>query len=352
MKAVIMAGGEGTRLRAVTGGAPKPLVPLLGRSMLEHVILLLKKHGFDEICISLRYRAEEIMRRLPGGDELGVEIHFRVEENALGTAGGVKNCADFYGDEAFLVISADAACDFDLAALMQANRELGALATLALYPSSKPLSYGLVVADSDRRIRAFVEKPTWERVVTDLVSTGIYAISPRAMDYVPDGTACDFARELFPRLLTRGEKLCGIEVSGYWRDIGSPLSYYRACIDALEGRLHITPGAAFSAAISTPNNPSDDIDSPLPRIEVSDGGGELICPCRDRAAVMRTLSEALLDYGADYSDGLTLSRSGYRLHIAPMPDKNALCVSVTSPDAELAHSIALSTAKVLAVLNG
>lgn len=208
------------------------------------------------------------------------------------------------------------------------------------------------MTDSDRQIRGFVEKPTWERVVTDLVSTGIYAISPRAMDYVPDDTACDFARELFPRLLKRGEKLCGIEVPGYWRDIGSPLSYYRACIDALEARLHITPGAAFSAAITTPPAEPSYTARPLPHIEQYDDGGELICPCRDRAAVMRTLSEALLDYGADYSDGLTLSRAGYRLHIAPMSDTNALRVSVTSPDAELAHSLALSTAEVLDVLNG
>ncbi len=349
MKAVIMAGGEGTRLRAVTGGAPKPLVPLLGRTMLEHVILLLKKHGFDEVCVTLRYRAEDIIRRLPDAGELGVSIRYRVEPQPLGTAGGVKNCEDFYGDEDFLVMSADAACDFDLAALMRAHRERAASATLALHRAPDPLAYGLVVTDGDGRIRGFVEKPTWERVVTNLVSTGIYVISPRAMAQVPRGAAFDFARDLFPLLLARGEALYGVEPRGYWRDIGCPASYYRACLDALEGRLDLTPGAAFAAA-PTPTR-GGTLSAEPPGGGTADDCGGLICPCRDRAALMRALSEAMVEYGADYSDGLTLARRGYRLHIAPRRDASALRVDVASPDAELARAVALSAAELIAALD-
>ena len=132
MKAVIMAGGEGRRLRPVTGETPKPLAPLLGRPVMEHILRLLAGQGFTEVCAAVKYRAGEIMARFGDGSALGLSLTYRVEKEALGTAGGVKNCADFTGDEDFLVISGDAACDFDLAALVRAHRDSGAAATLAL----------------------------------------------------------------------------------------------------------------------------------------------------------------------------------------------------------------------------
>ena len=165
-----------------------------------------------------------------------------MEQEALGTAGGVKNCADFCGDEDFLVISGDAACDFELSSLVRAHRGSGAAATLALYRSAEPLPYGLAVTDGEGFIRAFVEKPRWPQVVTDLVSTGIYVLSPRAMALVPEGEPFDFARDLFPLLLRRGEAMLGLAMDGYWCDVGSPLAYYRCCVDALEGRVALEPG--------------------------------------------------------------------------------------------------------------
>ena len=191
MKAVIMAGGEGKRLKAVTGDTPKPLVPLLGRPMMEHILLLLKAHGFTDVCAAVKYRAEEIMDRFGDGSALGLRLQYRVEPQALGTAGGVKNCADFYGDEDFLVISGDAACEFDLGALMRRHRESGAAVTLALCRHPEPLSYGLAVTDEEGLVRCFIEKPLWSRVVTDLVNTGIYVVSPRAMALVPEGQPLD-----------------------------------------------------------------------------------------------------------------------------------------------------------------
>ena len=214
MKAVIMAGGEGTRLRPVTGELPKPMAPLLGRPMLEHIVRLLKKHGFTDICAALKYRAEDIERAFGDGAALGVHMQYRVEREALGTAGGVKNCADFYGDEDFLVISGDAACDLDLSRLLREHRESDAAATLALHRSREPLSYGLAVTDGDGDIRCFIEKPQWNRVVTDLVNTGIYILSPRAMALVPEGCPFDFAKVLFPLLLARGERLRGVALDG------------------------------------------------------------------------------------------------------------------------------------------
>ena len=143
MKAVIMAGGEGTRLKAVTGALPKPLVPLLGRPLMEHILLLLRRHGFTEVCAALRYRSCDVRSAFGDGRGLGLSIQYRVEDQPLGTAGGVKNCEDFYAGGDFLVISADAACDFDLGLLMRLHREKGAAATIALCRESEPLRYGL-----------------------------------------------------------------------------------------------------------------------------------------------------------------------------------------------------------------
>ena len=339
MKAVIMAGGEGTRLRPVTGELPKPMAPLLGRPMLEHIVRLLKKHGFTDICAALKYRAEDIERAFGDGAALGVHMQYRVEREALGTAGGVKNCADFYGDEDFLVISGDAACDLDLSRLMREHQESDAAVTLALHRSREPLSYGLAVTDVDGNIRCFIEKPQWSRVVTDLVNTGIYILSPRAMALVPEGRPFDFAKELFPLLLARGERLRGVALDGYWCDVGTPLAYYRCCIDALEGQLDIQPGAAFArTAAETPD-------------DTADAGAESIdCACESRAALMGALSEAMLDMGADYSDGIRLAGRGYSLHIAPLAAREAVRVSVRSADTEFARSLALSAKEVIDAL--
>ena len=339
MKAVIMAGGEGTRLRPVTGSVPKPMAPLLGRPMLEHIVRLLKKHGFTDICAALKYRAEDIERAFGDGAALDVHMQYRVEREALGTAGGVKNCADFYGGEEFLVISGDAACDLDLSRLMREHRRSGAAVTLALHRCREPLSYGLAVTDGDGDVRCFIEKPQWSRVVTDLVNTGIYIVSPRAMESVPKGRPFDFAKDLFPLLLARGERLHGVALVGYWCDVGTPLAYYRCCIDALEGRLDVTPAAEFSRAAAAETDAAADADAE-----------SIECSCESRAALMGALSEALLDMGADCSDGIRLAGRGYSMHIAPLASREAVRVSVRSPDGEFARSLALSAGELIGAL--
>lgn len=180
--------------------------------VMEHIILLLRRHGITDICAALKYRPGDIKNYFGSGEKLGVRLEYRVEQTALGTAGGVKNCADFYGSEDFLVISGDAACDIDLSKLIAEHQRRSPAATIALCPEPEPLRYGLALCDREGFIRSFIEKPDWRHVVTNLVNTGIYIISPRAMELVPKNTEFDFAKDLFPRLLDKGEKLLGRSV--------------------------------------------------------------------------------------------------------------------------------------------
>lgn len=335
MKAIILAGGDGTRLRAVTGESPKPLVPLLGRPLMAYTLELLRRHGFTDICAALRYRAQDIIDAFGDGAAYGVHLRYRVETGSWGTAGAVKRCGAFIGGEDVLVISGDAACDYDLSALWQAHRERRPAATLALAREPEPLRFGLTVTDEDGSVRAFIEKPDWPHVVTDLVNAGIYVLSPRALEAVPDDCACDFARELFPTLLERGETLLGRPMDGYWCDVGTPLSYYRCCVDALEGRLALDCAPEF--CVQPGEEPG----------EREEGGFVLDCPCPDRAWAMGALSEQLMELGADYADGLRLAGERFRLHISPLPREAALRVCVQSEDAELARELAFSAREAI-----
>ena len=339
MKAVILAGGLGTRLRPVTGEHPKPMVPVLGRPMMEHIVELLRENGYTQICAALHYRAGEIMAHFGDGRKFGVELEYRIETENLGTAGSVKNCRDFYGDEDFLVISADAACDYDLRLLMHAHQEHGASATLALSAEKIPLRYGLAVMDGEGYIRSFIEKPDWPQVVTDLVNTGIYVLSPGAMERVPEGPF-DFGRDLFPKLLREGAPLYGQVMAGYWRDIGTPQDYYRCCADALDGRLRLTPGTAFQQA-----------EHPASAADAGEEGCTLDCDCVDRARLMGTLSELMLDMGATFDDGIRLAGNGFALHISPSAVRSAVRIAVRSEDAELARALCLSVKDVAEKLN-
>ncbi len=336
MKAIIMAGGEGKRLKPVSGDMPKPLVPLCGRPVMEHIILLLKKHGITDICAALKYRPDDIKSYFGSGESLGVSLEYRVENEALGTAGGVKNCEDFYGDEDVLVISGDAACDLDLTKLIEEHRRSKSAATLALYPHPEPLRYGLALCGRDKLIRSFIEKPDWPHVVTNRVNTGIYVLSPRAMSLVPKGSEFDFAKDLFPLLLQRGEKLLGCSLDGYWCDIGTPKSYYECCVDALSGRLDIELTGGFEPA---PTEEAEDAEGC--------GIGERSCVCADRARLMEGVSSAFIELGADFSDGLCLRGDSYELRIAPMAHSAALRISASANDSETASELAEAASQLV-----
>ena len=339
MKAIIMAGGEGKRLKPVTGDMPKPLVPLCGRPVMEHIILLLKKYGITDICAALKYRPDDIKSYFGSGERLGVSMTYRVETEALGTAGGVKNCEDFYGDGDFLVISGDAACDIDLTKLISEHEKRRPAATVALCPESAPLRYGLALCDREGFIRSFIEKPDWRHVVTNLVNTGIYIISPRAMELVPKNAEFDFAKDLFPALLDNGEKLLGVPCDGYWCDIGTPMSYYECCADALSGKLRLELGGGFELC---EQDTCSDPDCGC--MEHAD------CRCTDRARLMDSISAAFLDLGADYSDGFTLRGEDYELRISPLSASAAVRIAANARDAETARELTEAAGALVAEL--
>ena len=240
MKAVILAGGEGTRLRPLSAGRPKPMVPLFDRPLLEHLLLLLRTHGITEIAATLHFMPEAIASYFGDGSAFGVRLRWFVEESPRGTAGSVKDCADFLEGEDFLVLSGDAVCDLDLRACIEFHRKCSAEATLVLHRSAAPLEYGLVQTDPDGAVRRFVEKPAWSQVVTDRVNTGIYLLSPRVLDTIPAAGSCDFGRDVFPQLLREGRRLYGFEPGGYWCDVGNCDAYLTCAADALDGAVRLS----------------------------------------------------------------------------------------------------------------
>jgi mannose-1-phosphate guanylyltransferase/phosphomannomutase len=238
MKAVVMAGGEGSRLRPLTLGRPKPMVPLVNRPMLEHILLLLKRHGITEVIITVQYMATYIQNQIGDGSHLGMNVTYSVEDHPLGTAGSVRQAAESL-DGTFLVISGDALTDFDLNAVLKYHKKQKAMATLTLYRVASPLEYGVVITNDDGRIREFQEKPSWSEVVTDTINTGIYILEPSIFDYYERDQVFDFSKDLFPLLLKDNKPLYGYVAEGYWTDVGSIEEYVRASRDVLAGKVAV-----------------------------------------------------------------------------------------------------------------
>ena len=329
-----MAGGEGKRLKSVTGDTPKPMALLAGKPVLEHILNLLKQNGVSDACLTLRYRPELIRDYFGGGERFGMRLAYHIETEPLGTAGGVRACADFYGERDFLVISGDCACDFDLRALMEAHRRHRPSVTMALYPHEAPLPYGTVLTSRDGKVVSFIEKPDWERVVSDLVNTGVYIVSPDAMGFVPEDTPFDFAKDLFPALMSAGREIFGLPMEGYWCDIGTPRAYFQCNLDALDGRLRLAPaeggaGPAPEAEAKTETSAAERARrEAVARVELR---------CRGRARLMRELSQKLMEAGTEFdaSDGLRLRDKGGSVRVAPAADREALVISADSDT--LAH---------------
>ena len=238
MKAVIMAGGEGTRLRPLTCNRPKPMVPVAGRPVMEHIVRLLKSHGMDKIAVTLQYLPDHICEYFGDGSQFDVRMRYYTENKPLGTAGSVKNAEDFL-DETFLVISGDALTDVDLTKAISFHREKGAFATLILKRVDVPLEYGVVVTDGEGKIIRFLEKPGWGEVFSDTVNTGIYILSPEIFDYYKKDQVFDFGRDLFPLLMKEKRSMYGYVTDDYWCDIGDIEAYMQACFDILDGRVRV-----------------------------------------------------------------------------------------------------------------
>ncbi|MBM7854989.1 mannose-1-phosphate guanylyltransferase/phosphomannomutase [Desulfohalotomaculum tongense] len=242
MKAIIMAGGQGSRLRPLTCSRPKPMMPVMNRPIMEHIVNLLKKHNLKNIGVTLQYLPEAIKDYFGSGVEFGVSMRYFIEEVPLGTAGSVKNTAGFL-DETFMVISGDALTDFDLTKAVNFHKQKGAVATLVLTRVKTPLEYGVVITERDGRITRFLEKPGWSEVFSDTVNTGIYILEPEVLDYFQPGQKFDFSKDLFPRLLKDGKPMYGVVLEGYWCDIGDLWHYLRAHRDVLAGKVEVSiPG--------------------------------------------------------------------------------------------------------------
>ncbi len=242
MKAVVMAGGEGTRLRPLTSNQPKPMVPIVGKPCMEHILELLKSHGFEDVVVTLAFLPQAIRGYFGDGESLGLRIEYSVEEAPLGTAGSVR-LASSRLDEPFLVISGDALCDVDLTRLVAFHRERGAAVTIGLKSVDNPLEFGIVVTDDDGKVERFLEKPSWGQVFSDTINTGIYVLEPEVLKHVPTDRPYDFSKELFPLLLEMGRPIYGLALDGYWQDIGNLDQYRQANFDALDEAVRITiPG--------------------------------------------------------------------------------------------------------------
>lgn len=238
MKAVIMAGGFGTRLRPLTCNIPKPLVPVACLPVMEHNLQLLKKYGITE-CIVLLYHQPELIRNYFGdGGRLGLKLHYTQTAEDIGTAGSVKN-AQKYLDNTFIIISADLLTDFDLGIALDFHKNNQSEATLILTRVDIPLSFGVVITSVDGRIQRFLEKPTWGEVFSDLINTGIYILEPEVLDYIPQGENFDFSKNLFPGMMAAQKPLFGCEVNGYWRDIGNLKEYRLVHRDILDGSVRL-----------------------------------------------------------------------------------------------------------------
>lgn len=242
MKAVVMAGGEGTRLRPLTSNQPKPMVPIVNKPCMEHIIELLAQHGLTDIIITLAFLPQNVRGYFGNGSSLGVSIEYSVEESPLGTAGSVMNAAEHL-DETFIVISGDALTDFNLTQVIDFHKQQESMITLALKSVENPLEFGVVIVDEDRHIKQFLEKPSWGQVFSDLVNTGIYVLEPEIFDYIPENTKYDFSQELFPKMLKRGKPMYGYPMEGYWQDIGNINQFLSANHDALDGKVSVNiPG--------------------------------------------------------------------------------------------------------------
>ncbi|MGO9322446.1 MAG: sugar phosphate nucleotidyltransferase [Solirubrobacteraceae bacterium] len=265
MKAMVLAAGLGTRLRPLTYEITKPMVPVLDRPVMEHIVELLDRHGFDEVIANLHHFPDSIR------EYFGQRLCYRFEEELLGTAGGVRGCADFFGDEPFLVISGDALTDIDLGAFVARHRQAGGIATLAVKQVADTREYGVVLHDREGRITGFQEKPAPDEALSDLGNCGIYMFDPRIFDYFPARPFVDWAQDVFPALLENDVPFHIHELREYWNDIGSLSELRQGTFDALRGELRLqidgeelSPGVIVAgAAGGSPLRPDTEVEGPV-----------------------------------------------------------------------------------------
>ncbi|MFH0989060.1 MAG: sugar phosphate nucleotidyltransferase [bacterium] len=233
-----MAGGFGTRLRPLTCNVPKPMVPMLNRPMMEHIIRLVRENGISDMLSTLYHQPEAITSYFGNGKAFQINMQYMKAEADYGTAGSVRNAKDFL-DQRFIVISGDVFTDFDLSAAIRYHEEKKAKATIVLTHAANPLQFGVVLTADDGKITRFLEKPSWGEVFSDTINTGIYILEPEVLDLIPYREEFDFSKNLFPIMLEQNLGLYGYIAEGYWRDIGNLNEYQDAHLDALRGSVRV-----------------------------------------------------------------------------------------------------------------
>ncbi len=242
IKAVLMAGGFGTRIQPLTNSIPKPMLPVVNIPMMEHIVNKLKRSGIEEIVILLFFKPEVIQEHFGDGSDWGVQIAYALPDEDYGTAGAVGFAREHL-DTTFMIVSGDLVTDFDFAEIIDFHRRKASKLTIALTPVEDPLQFGVVITDETGRIERFLEKPGWGEVFSDTINTGIYIIEPEIVEYIPTKGAYDFSKDLFPKLMQEGIDLWGCTIEGYWRDVGNPQSYRDVHKDIFSGKvLYDLPG--------------------------------------------------------------------------------------------------------------
>jgi mannose-1-phosphate guanylyltransferase len=245
---MLLAAGLGTRLRPLTYELPKPMVPILGRPVMEHIMRLLARHGFDDVVANLHYFPDLIRDHFGDGSRQGIRLVYSYEPELMGTAGGVRNVRDHFENQTFLIISGDALTDIDLTALWRRHKEAGGIATLALKPVDDPSQLGVVILNEDGRIQGFQEKPARGEELSNLGNCGIYVFEPEIFDHFPEKEFVDWAQDVFPALLERDVSFYGHEIAEYWNDVGSFEEYRQGNFDALEGKVQVEMAGSRNGA--------------------------------------------------------------------------------------------------------
>jgi len=252
-----MAAGLGTRLRPLTYEVPKPMVPVANRPVIEQILRLLAKQGFDQVISNLHWFPDTITDQLGDGTDLGVDLTFSFEEELLGTAGGVRNVREYFGDESFAVLAGDALTDVDLAGVMATHEANDGVATLVVKRVDNTREYGVVVTGPDNRVEGFQEKPEPAEALSDRANCMIYALSPEIFDYFPDQPVVDFALDVFPALLAGDVPFYVHETDSYWNDVGSPPEYLQGNLDVVDGLVGVDLGGTLVEAQADPDSPGE-----------------------------------------------------------------------------------------------
>jgi mannose-1-phosphate guanylyltransferase/mannose-1-phosphate guanylyltransferase/phosphomannomutase len=328
---MVMAAGLGTRLRPLTYEVPKPMVPVANRPVIEHLLRLLASHGITEIVCNLHWFPEVIRDALGDGSAFGVELSWEFEPELLGTAGGVRNVREFFGDEPFVVMAGDALTDVDVGALVAAHEANDGIATLVAKRVTNTSEYGVIVTDPDARVQGFQEKPDPAEALSDRANSMIYAFDPEIFDYFPDKPVVDFALDVFPALLDGDVPFHVHETSGYWNDVGSVSEYLQGNLDAVTGTV------AVKAAGEIVDGSADETEP-----DEQDGGWQasgrvLVGEGAELAAGATVTGPAVIGPGARVGEGAQVKGS-VLLPGAEVPPESFLVGSITGHRGELAPS--------------